>query len=975
MARLKISPALIIGILIVLFFVISLIFRIYLPYGDIFGTDSIKYANNDSYFYMRLVDNVSSHFPHMTQFDPYYLYPGGVNIVFMPFLHWIIAFLAWVIGLGHPTQQLIDMIGVYLPAIMAALTIIPVFFIGKALFNKWAGVLAAGLMAVFPGEYLSRTILGATDNPIAETLFTTTALAFLIYAVKSASQNQLTFANIWKRDWKVIRKPLICSLFAGIFLGFYLATWQGALIFVAIIAIYSIIQFIINHIRQKSNEYLCIVNFITFLFALIILLLNPYSIDISIAMVLATLLPLVLYGVSKALSYRKLRTFYYPTILVVLAVLAVAVFYFISPGNFHSLFNQLKFVFFPSGASAATTTEMAGALLPQGEFTPVVIWGNFTTSFFIAPWWLIPGLAAAALCGCAVYWNKKGYSNIALFVFFIIATVMLVIITVQQQPSGYSLSDQDVKFIPGLGLIGLSILFYLMVNQGKKQPWYMAVGWVLAILIVLTALMLFTSFQSLRYVALVPLVMLIYILFKYREGDEQLRLFLVWSIIILILPMIQRRFQYYLVINLALLSGYLCWEFIRLTGIEKLTAKAEDAAKKELSFETAAKTPEYQDYYEVLGVAKNASFKVIKSAFRRLAADYHPGPDNPLEEENRFKRLNRAHQTLTNPTQRASYDNSLREITERKKLQSPQKGRNKVWNFVNVVLVIVMVFLFAYFPNIAKSQVQAPTVPYAITTDWQDALLWMKDNTPEPLGDPNAYYQDYDALRAGEEFVYPSSVYAVTAWWDFGYWIMRIAHRIPNTNPSQRAAPIIKVANFFMSEDQATIKSLRKELGSAYIVSDYEVSVIKLPALLKWANQDRNKYLPVYYIAQKNELVQVQLFSLDYYRMLIVRLYNFDCKAVTTVAPTVIVYKMVTTSTGMEVRQIIDAKDFTSYQEAVDYIASQNSTTDFYEIVGTDPYISPIPLDALDDYQVIYNSASSTNSTQPVKIFKYIGND
>jgi len=190
--------------------------------------------------------------------------------------------------------------------------VVPVFFIGKALFNKWVGVLAAGLVAIMPGEYVSRTMLGSSDNPVAEVFFTAVALAFLIWAIKIASQNQMTFSHILKRDWKVILKPLIFSLCAGLFLGFYLATWQGALLFVFIIALYLIVQFIINHVKHKSNDYLCIISGITFLFGLIILLINPFTTDVTIAMVLAFLLPLVLYGISKFMSLRGLSTFYYP---------------------------------------------------------------------------------------------------------------------------------------------------------------------------------------------------------------------------------------------------------------------------------------------------------------------------------------------------------------------------------------------------------------------------------------------------------------------------------------------------------------------------------------------------------------------------------------------------------------------------------------------------------------------------------------
>ena len=53
-------------------------------------------------------------------------------------------------------QHLVDVVGVWFPSVLAALTVIPVFFIGKALFNRWAGVLAlvAGLTSLVDGVLL-----------------------------------------------------------------------------------------------------------------------------------------------------------------------------------------------------------------------------------------------------------------------------------------------------------------------------------------------------------------------------------------------------------------------------------------------------------------------------------------------------------------------------------------------------------------------------------------------------------------------------------------------------------------------------------------------------------------------------------------------------------------------------------------------------------------------------------------------------
>ncbi len=63
------------------------------------------------------------------------------------------------------------------------------------------------------------------------------------------------------------------------------------------------------------------------------------------------------------------------------------------------------------------------------------------------------------------------------------------------------------------------------------------------------------------------------------------------------------------------------------------------------------------DYYDALGVNKNASEKEIKKAYRRLAKKHHPdaNPDNPGAEA-RFKEINEAHEVLSDPEKRAQYD-------------------------------------------------------------------------------------------------------------------------------------------------------------------------------------------------------------------------------------------------------------------------------------------------------------------------------
>jgi oligosaccharyl transferase (archaeosortase A-associated) len=469
------SPGLLAGIILALFFGISLFLRVYLPYNEVFSGEWIKFTSVDAYYQMRLVDNLVHNFPWLTNFDPYALYPFGLRIDNIHFFNWLLAGISWVIGFGSPSQHTIDVVAVYFPAVLAALTIIPVYFIGKELFGRWAGVLSAGLIATLPGEFLGRSILGFTDHHIAEILFTTTAMMFLILAIKASRDRGLTLAYIWHRDWAMRRRPIIFSLLSGFFMGIYLITWIGGLLFVFIIALYFLTQFIIDHLRQQSTDYLVPVGVITFFTTLIIYVLFSRSAFSLVSLGIALLIPIVLNVTSQKMAGSRIRPSYYPLALVGSAAVAILLLYLISPSFFHSVFGPFD-IFTWSGSR--TILEMQPILYPRGELTTQLAWGNFNTNFFLIPPW-------------------------------------------PQLPSLF-------HWIPGLSLISLGILTYLVIKQGNAEK----------------------------------------------------SVLVVWSLVILFATLGQRRFAYYFAINVALLTGYLSWLFLSFAGFKKLTTTPVDTPER-----------------------------------------------------------------------------------------------------------------------------------------------------------------------------------------------------------------------------------------------------------------------------------------------------------------------------------------------------------------------------------------------------------
>jgi oligosaccharyl transferase (archaeosortase A-associated) len=757
------------GILVAVCFGVALYLRAVLPYDKVFVGDWVKFTGVDAYFFMRIVDNLVHNFPHLITFDPYNIYPGGSGISNLQFWPYLISGVTWLIGLGSPTQHTIDVVGVYFPAVLGAITTIPVYFIGKTIFNRWAGVIAAGLIAILPGEFLGRSDLGYTDYHIAEVLFTTVTMLFLILAVKAATDKQLTFGSLWHRQWSTVTKPFIYSLLAGIFLGIYFLTWPGALLFVFIIFVYLIVQFIFDHLRRRPTDYLGFVSTITFIVALLMFL--PVSRD---RMVLASLAIAIIISIAMAvLSYfmakRKIKPIIYPAAIIGLGLVSLVVFRIVIPSIYYLLIGRFNIF---TWQISTTVLEMQPLLFPNGSFSWTVAWGNFTTSFF-------------------------------------------------------------------LSFISLCILIYLVIKQSEPEK----------------------------------------------------TLFIIWTLIVLALTLTMRRFAYYFVVNVALLAGYLSWLILQLTGFKE----------------------------SAVAVA-----------------------DMPVETKRRPKP---------------------------KKREGSRAGKR-----VFMALGVIAVFFLVFFPNIGKAVDTASAVSFAPSNAWCESLSWLKDNTPEPFGNPDYYYELYKEPPSGESYTNPETAYGVTAWWDYGYWITRIGRRIPTSNPGTGAHGEQFI---FTAQDETSANKILDQWGSKYVIIDHDISTImggKFHALATLSGSSPDKFYGIYYQLNNNTLEPIILFYPEYYRSLVVRLYNFDGRNVIPKSSIVISYQEKVTQDGQYYTQITSAQSFNSYAEAQNYVTSQKSGN--YRIVSNNAFVSPVPLPAVEHYKLIYASKNlvadpGIGTVPEVKIFEY----
>ncbi|MCW3133600.1 MAG: oligosaccharyl transferase, archaeosortase A system-associated, partial [Methanophagales archaeon] len=373
-------------------FCLSLYIRVAIPYKSIFTDSFVKFGGYDPWYNMRLVENTLHHFPHRIHFDPFLSYhpPGGAPMGLAPLFDQMLAFIIWVIGLGNPVTTLgqhgIEVIGAWYPAVLVALTVFPVYFIGKEMYNRGAGLFSAGLIAILPGLFLSHSLLGFTDHHAAELLFSTITMLFFIIAVKSAREAEITFYSILRRDCNSLKKPMIYSFLAGIFMGCYFLAWVGAPLLVFILLIYALVQHVTDHLRGKKTDYLCIVSMPIFFTPLAmiapvvapVLRLSPLSEFHVLSLLLGILVFLFLTALSLSMTTRtkKIKPYGYPIAILAIGITSIVLLKVFDTSLYTTLTEALLRIFAPP-KTLLTIPEA----LPMGWSD---IWAWFTTTFFLA---------------------------------------------------------------------------------------------------------------------------------------------------------------------------------------------------------------------------------------------------------------------------------------------------------------------------------------------------------------------------------------------------------------------------------------------------------------------------------------------------------------------------------------------------------------------------------------------------------------
>ncbi|MCX6673012.1 MAG: oligosaccharyl transferase, archaeosortase A system-associated [Methanothrix sp.] len=367
--------------------IVAALFSFYLraivPWGRVFSGSSVIFSSEtDAWYHMMLAKGTVINLQRLW-FDPMTNFPHGTPLHFGPFLSWAITIFSYIFGLGQPSNHLIEVVGAFMPAVLGALLVFPVYFIGRELYGKSCGLVSALIIAVLPGQVLSRTTLGFTDHHAAEILFSSLTMMFLLLALRSGKS--MSFAAV-PRDCSAFRMPLLYSALAGVSLGLYIDAWSSGFLFEGIILLFIMLQSIFDHIRGKNVEYLSISGAVAFLVATLLVLpfvdsyygFNHYLYSLfQPTILLLGVVAVIFFSVlSRFIKEKGFESYYYPGALVGLAALGTTILYFVVPQFTRPLLAGLA-IFQQRTGGAATVGEASALFSNGGQFSV----GSVITSF------------------------------------------------------------------------------------------------------------------------------------------------------------------------------------------------------------------------------------------------------------------------------------------------------------------------------------------------------------------------------------------------------------------------------------------------------------------------------------------------------------------------------------------------------------------------------------------------------------------
>ncbi|WP_380677006.1 oligosaccharyl transferase, archaeosortase A system-associated [Salinigranum sp. GCM10025319] len=211
---------------------------------DTFTRDgTVYFSGNDAWYHLREVNYTIRHWPATMPFDPWTYFPYGTSTgQFGTLYDQLVATAALVVGLGDPSATLVSQTLLVAPSVFGALAVIPTYYLGKRLGGRVGGLFGAVVLALLPGTFLQRTLVGFADHNGAEPFFQALAVLAIVVALAVAEREKPIWELVAAREFDELRIPTLYAALAGVALAGYMWVWPPGVLLVGVLGIFTLVQ-------------------------------------------------------------------------------------------------------------------------------------------------------------------------------------------------------------------------------------------------------------------------------------------------------------------------------------------------------------------------------------------------------------------------------------------------------------------------------------------------------------------------------------------------------------------------------------------------------------------------------------------------------------------------------------------------------------------------------------------------------------
>lgn len=256
-----------------------------------------------------------------------------------------------------------------------------------------------------------------------------------------------------------------------------------------------------------------------------------------------------------------------------------------------------------------------------------------------------------------------------------------------------------------------------------------------------------------------------------------------------------------------------------------------------------------------------------------------------------------------------------------------------LWRGLHRAVAAIAVAAIVIYPNVFPALRVAAAPNGGPDAAWLEALDWMRVHTPEPYGSADEYFAWHGSAADS-----PEAHYSVMVWWDYAWWVSRIARRPPATNPTQVA--VKEAGRFYTSTDEAQALAFLRERHARYVIADRSMpmSVVnagqpeasQLELMARWAERDPATYYELY--SERGQ--PVFLYYPEYYQTMAIRLFAYGGG---TYTPSNTTWAIAANAR----KEIVDSKMFATYEEGAAFVRANGPA---WRLAGRHPLLSAVPI-------------------------------